>query len=136
MIGSCDMEFPEKGTLKIWWLSNQTSDGFHYFVRDLNEAVATLNLLSKYDAYRQRRLNDKSSYRIGGLEVWDGMQWVEWYDENDYSINDYLSHYEDPKFCAIRNEETFIPDCAVCFAEKKKDTQNIKQRLSRRKSSS
>lgn len=77
--------------LRIWWIPQIPSNNpFRVNVKDLTEANKLLNTLADYDIY-QFDNNIKPDYsNIGGIEFFDGKEWVEFKEEESW--RDEYSH--------------------------------------------
>jgi hypothetical protein len=67
---------PFSGQLRVWWIP-ESSDGkiSSINVSNIREAKITLFSLSE------------SGILKSGLQVWNGYEWDEWYDNDDNDIN-------------------------------------------------
>lgn len=72
-------EKPKKDTLRIWWIPQIPMDNCFYInVKDFVEARKLLGVLANYDDY-QFKNNIKPDYsNVGGLQFFDGEEWLEW----------------------------------------------------------
>ena len=76
---------------RVWWIPQIPMKAFHVDVADLVQAKLLLETLADYDAF-QFENNIKPDYcNMGGLEVFEDGEWVEWYDEETGdNIRDYM----------------------------------------------
>lgn len=83
-----DNHDPSKvGDLRVWWVSNPPHAGERYPVKDINEAIATLDKL----AQRDLALGDVVVCNAGGLESLDpDGKWYEFRDEDDRAIDEII----------------------------------------------
>lgn len=72
---------PRNGDLKVWWIPQIPGRPFERPVRNLQEAKLLVETLADYDAF-QFKNNIKPDYcNAGGLMVYMGDEWSDWYDE-------------------------------------------------------
>lgn len=72
----------KKGQLRVWWIPQVPMNPYWHYVDSVKEAQLLLSALAHYDLF-QLRNNIKPDYcNAGGLEVWNGDEWEDWYDEN------------------------------------------------------
>lgn len=76
--------------LRVWWIPQvPMKDAFHVPVGSPEEAIKIIETLANYDLF-QLKHNIKPDYtNVGGLDVFEDGEWVEWYDEHG---NDIASH--------------------------------------------
>lgn len=73
----------EESDLRVWWIRNPPSDPEYRLVANVDEALRVMGWLADED------LNDpRTTTNAGGLEVYEGGEWHEWYDEHGDSIDD------------------------------------------------
>ena len=81
-----------KGDLKVWWIPQIPMKPFEVPVKTIHEAKLILDTLAKYDLFQFEKHIKPDYSNTGGLEVYDsgeaGMEWGEWYDEDDNDIDD------------------------------------------------
>ncbi len=78
-----------KGDLRIWWIPQAPMKPFIVSVKDLEQAAFLLKVLVHYDQF-QFDNNVKPDYcNAGGLEEFDGEEWLEWEDKNGDNINEW-----------------------------------------------
>ena len=73
----------QKGDLEVWWVTqySRRKDNVRIPVKDIVEATSILM------EYTNRDIDDnRVEWNAGGLEVFDGEEWVEWYDEKGNDI--------------------------------------------------
>lgn len=88
--------------LRIWWIPqvplSKSEEPFYRHVGSVQEAKKILDLLADYDIY-QLEHNIKPDYsNAGGLERFDGDEWVTWTNEDGFDLDEY--------FDLIAEEET------------------------------
>lgn len=72
---------PQKGDLRVWWVPQMPMASFNVDVPDLPTANILLETLANYDAF-QFENNVKPDYcNAGGLIIFDGEDWVDWWDD-------------------------------------------------------
>lgn len=74
---------PTKGDLRVWWIRNPPSPAEHIPVINIGEAKMQLKLLADIDLG-----NSDIICNAGGLVVFDGTEWEDWYDEDGRSIDE------------------------------------------------
>ena len=79
----------EEGTLRVWWVRNAPSPAEYWIVADVADAQKVLGELERHDLKDSRVQSN-----VGGLEVYEGGEWHEWYDENDVDIAGFLTDEE------------------------------------------
>ena len=71
----------KNGDLRIWWIPQVPMNGFRVSVSNIREAKLILNTLALYDIF-QLENNIKPDYcNVGGLEVYEDGEWLEWEDD-------------------------------------------------------
>ena len=77
------------GDLRVWWIPQRIMEGFYVNVSDVEQAIKILEVLADYDEFQYFH-NVKPDYsNVGGLQVFDGDEWVEWYSVDGFDIDDY-----------------------------------------------
>lgn len=83
-----ETDTPKQGDLSVWWIPQVPMKAFRVPVRNIREAKLLLETLAEYDIF-QFENNVKPDYaNAGGLNVWEGGEWTEWYSENGQSIDE------------------------------------------------
>lgn len=83
------------GTLKVWHIPQVPGKSFEVIVRSPQEGKFVLNILADYDLFQLEHKIKPDYSNAGGLVVFDGDDWVDWYDEDG---------------CNIDETETFVTD--------------------------
>ena len=80
----------KKGALRVWWIPQVPGEAFHVRVKSVEQAKFTITLLADYDQFQldQRVKGDYSN--AGGLQMWDGEEWTEWYSEDGEDIDEVM----------------------------------------------
>ena len=79
-----------QGALRVWWIPQVGMDGepFRVDVANTDEAIKIMDVLGKYDAY-QFENNIKPDYcNVGGLEVFEDGEWIDWESDDGDTIDD------------------------------------------------
>ena len=77
------------GDLRVWWIPQIPMEGFYVNVSDVEQAIKILEVLADYDEFQYFH-NVKPDYsNAGGLQVFDGDEWVEWYSVDGFDIDEY-----------------------------------------------
>lgn len=77
------MIMAQKGNLEVWWVTqySRRKENVRIPVKDIREATSILM------EYTNRDLDDNMvEWNAGGLEVFDGEEWIEWYDDKGNDI--------------------------------------------------
>ena len=79
-----------KGDLKVWWIPQVPMKPFEVPVKNTEEAILLLDTLAYYDAFQYEH-NIKPDYcNAGGLQEFDGIEWLEYYDEEGRDIDEIM----------------------------------------------
>ena len=68
----------EKGSLRVWWVRNMPNPGERHPVSSPHEGRAWLTATAEMDLAMPESV---VSNNAGGLEVFDGTEWIDWYCE-------------------------------------------------------
>lgn len=79
--------------LKIYWIPQVPMKAFERPVSSPQEAKKILELLADYDIFQFENKVKPDYSNSGGLQVFDGEDWVDWEDENGDNIDD--AEFED-----------------------------------------
>lgn len=80
-----------QGSLRVWWIPQVPMKAFRVPVKDAEQAKLLLNALADYDAFQFENQVKGDYCNAGGLEVFEGGEWSEWYDEDSGDdINDLM----------------------------------------------
>lgn len=80
----------KEGALRVWHIPQVPMEPFHVSVLSVREAKLILDALARYDIFQFEK-NIKPDYcNAAGLEVFDGGEWTEWYDEESGEDIDHL----------------------------------------------
>lgn len=77
------MIMAQKGNLEVWWVTqySRRKENVRIPVKDIREATSILM------EYTNRDLDDNMvEWNAGGLDVFDGEEWIEWYDDKGNDI--------------------------------------------------
>jgi len=85
------------GELRVWWIPQVPMKSFNVPVKTLAEAKLVLDTLAQYDLFQYEENIKPDFSNAGGLSVFDSKDktdsdfgsWVDWYDENGMSIDDF-----------------------------------------------
>ena len=82
---------PKEGQLRVWWVPQvpirRGDNAFHIPAKTPEDAAQLLSTLAKYDLYQLYHKIKPDFSNAGGLEVWDGKDWVNWEDDDGNDIN-------------------------------------------------
>lgn len=77
-----------KYTLRVWWIPQVPGKPFHAEVASLREAKRLMDTLANYDAF-QFKNNIKPDYcNVGGLQVFEDGEWLDWESEDGRNIDE------------------------------------------------
>ena len=81
----------KEGTLRVWWIPQvPMNNPFRVVVENINEAILLLNALGNYDLY-QLKNNIKPDYsNVGGLEIFENGEWLEYETKEGDTIDDIM----------------------------------------------
>jgi len=83
---------PKDGDLQIWWIPQVPMKAFLVPVKNIDEAVLLLNTLALYDLF-QLHNNIKPDYsNVGGLNMFEDGEWMEWNNDDYEDIREYMSN--------------------------------------------
>jgi hypothetical protein len=67
--------------LRVWWVPQVPMNAFYVDVDSVKEGVKIMDILADYDSF-QFDNNVKPDYsNVGGLQMFEDGEWVDWYDE-------------------------------------------------------
>jgi hypothetical protein len=69
---------PKEGDLRIWWIPQVPMHPFRIPVSDPTQAAKILDVLADYDIFQFKNRIKPDYCNAGGLEVFEGGEWVEW----------------------------------------------------------
>lgn len=75
--------------LRVWWIREPPAEPQYFPVKSLGHALLKLDRLAKLDILRG------TEYNVGGLEVFEDGEWVEWYSEDGLDIDGYAASLEE-----------------------------------------
>jgi hypothetical protein len=76
------------GALRVWWIPQIPMEPFRQDVANLQEAKLLLTTLARYDLFQLENNIKPDFSNAGGLEVWDGSEWSDWYDDEGRDIDE------------------------------------------------
>lgn len=80
----------KKGDLRVWHIPQVPMHAFHVDVRSVDEARKIIDTLAKYDLFQLENRIKPDYSNASGLEIFDGVNWSEWEDDEGNSIDDLL----------------------------------------------
>lgn len=83
------LENPNEGDLRIWWIPQVPGNPFLFPVSNLLEAKRVLDILGEYDAFQYEHGIKPDYSNAGGLHVYEGGVWVDWYSDEGEDIDFY-----------------------------------------------
>lgn len=91
------MKYLNEGDLRVWHIPQVPGKPFYVPVQSPEEAIKVLDILADYDQF-QFQNNIKPDYcNASGLEVFEGGEWVEWYNEDGEDIDEVANLREEAK---------------------------------------
>jgi len=81
------------GSLRVWWIPQVPGQRFFTPVADLAQAKLLLTTLARYDLFQLEHKIKPDYANVGGLEVFEDGEWIEWNDEEGCDI-DAVMHAE------------------------------------------
>lgn len=79
---------PKDGDLRIWWIPQVPMKPYHYPVKSIEEAKHMLDMIAYYDLFQLEHDIKPDFSNVGGLQVYEEGEWVDWYDEDGNSIDE------------------------------------------------
>jgi len=78
-----------KGTLRVWWIPQVPMNSFYVYVKTIKEAKLIIQVLADYDTFQFENKVKPDYSNVGGLQVYDGEEWIDWLcEECDDDIDD------------------------------------------------
>ena len=82
------MQTEETRSLRVWWIPQVPMRPFYVPVSNLAEARLLIDALADYDLFQLKHHIKPDYSNIGGLQVRDEGEWVDWDDEEGANIED------------------------------------------------
>jgi hypothetical protein len=80
-----------EGDLEVWWIPQIPGTSFRVPVKDVPQAAFVLDILAQYDAFQYQQHVKPDYCNAGGLLIWEGGEWTEWYDpQTDQDIDEWM----------------------------------------------
>jgi hypothetical protein len=73
---------PDVQDLRIWWIPQIPGTAFEWRVADLAQAALILDAFAAYDDFQYAERVKGDYCNTGGLQIFDGSDWVDWEDED------------------------------------------------------
>jgi len=89
-------DMPKEGDLQVWWCPQCPMKSFKVDVENIDEAMLLLNTLAYYDLFQFENKVKGDYANAGGLNVYEGEEWITWYDEEEGEEIDYYLHKKYP----------------------------------------
>lgn len=78
----------KEGDLRVWWIPQIPMEPMYIELKTIREARLVLQTLGEYDAFQYNN-NIKPDYsNVGGLEVFEDGEWIEWSNEEGADIDE------------------------------------------------
>lgn len=75
-----------EGELRVWHIPQIPGKPFHVYVGSPVEAKKLLIALANYDLFQLKNGIRPDYANVNGLEIFEGGEWCEWYDEDGNDI--------------------------------------------------
>lgn len=69
-----------EGDLRVWWIPQVPMKAFYRNVVDLAQAALLIETLADYDRFQFENRIKPDYANMGGLQVFEDGDWVNWYD--------------------------------------------------------
>lgn len=81
-------EQPQEGDLQVWWKPQVPMQSFIVSVDSVQEARKLLSVLADYDQFQFDKRIKGDYCNTGGLSVFEDGEWLDWYSEDGYGIDE------------------------------------------------
>ena len=81
-----------EGQLRVWWVPQVPMDPFTMLVKSIPHAVLLLDALARYDLFQLEKRIKPDYSNAGGLEVFEGGEWVSWEVDGFDNPREYLDY--------------------------------------------
>ena len=78
----------EKGELRVWWVPQIPMNSFYVKVESIKDAKRIMNILAQYDDFEFKNKVKPDYSNVGGLQIFDGIEWVDWESDEGESIDE------------------------------------------------
>lgn len=68
--------------LRVWWIPQVPMQPFYVPVSSVAEGVKIMDVLAEYDLFQLRRHVKPDYCNVGGLQMLEDGEWVDWYTED------------------------------------------------------
>lgn len=82
------VDYPKKGDLAVVWIPQFPMDVFEVPVSSVQEGKKILDVLADYDLFQYENKIKPDYANTGGLVEFDGLEWLEWVNEDGDTIDD------------------------------------------------
>jgi len=79
---------PKDGDLRVWWIPQVPMKDFLYPVQSVIEAKHVLDILAEYDLFQLEHKVKPDFSNVGGLQVFEDGEWLEWSNDDGESIDE------------------------------------------------
>lgn len=83
LLGMAEKTPPLDGSLRVYWFPQVPCKPFHVEVGSLVEAARVMDALARYDEFQFMQHIKPDYSNAGGLEVYEGGEWVDWNGETE-----------------------------------------------------
>ena len=85
----------DEGKMRVWWMPQvPMNNKFEVEVSDEKEAAKIISVLADYDAFQFENKIKPDYSNMGGVEVFQDGEWMDWYNEEYDDFNDYTNSLE------------------------------------------
>jgi hypothetical protein len=86
---------PKANDMRVWWIPQIPMKPFQVDVEDIAQARLLLRTLADYDAFQFENRIKPDYCNMGGLEVFEDGEWVEWESlDSGKDIHEYMEMLE------------------------------------------
>lgn len=80
----------KEGQLRVWWIPQVPMKSFYVNVENQKEAIKIIKVLGDYDNFQFENKIKPDFSNAGGLEVFEGGEWCEYYSEDGMNIDEIM----------------------------------------------
>lgn len=82
--------------LRVWHIPQVPGKAFRANVGSIEQAICVLDVLADYDAFQLKHRIKPDYSNAQGVETLEDGEWVEWYDDDGYCIDEYREKMRTP----------------------------------------
>jgi len=84
-----------EGDLQVWHIPQVPGKPFHIDVDTPEEAYRIMNILADYDMFQFENSIKPDYSNASGLDMLEDGEWVTWYDEDGFDLNEYMEYQQE-----------------------------------------